>query len=87
MLKTDPDMPDEEVTVDYCLDTMVTAGSPRTVADRLAEFRDETGPFETLVTSHHDWTHRDVWVRHMELMAKEVMPRLRANVGWRAAAD
>ena len=86
MLKTDPDMPDEDVTVDYCLDTIVIAGSPQTVADRLAEFRDETGPFETLITSHHDWVHRDLWTRHMELMTSEVMPRLRANVGWREAA-
>lgn len=86
MLKIDPEMPDEEVTVDYCLDTMVIAGSPQTVADRLAEFRDETGPFETLIASHHDWVHRDLWTRHMALMASEVMPRLRANVGWRGEA-
>ena len=88
MLKTDPDMRDEDVTIDYCLDNIVIAGSPQTVADRLAEFRDETGPFETLITSHHDWVHRDLWTRHMELMTSEVMPRLRANVGWRdEAAD
>ena len=88
MLKTDPDMRDEDVTIDYCLDNIVIAGSPQTVADRLAEFRDETGPFETLITSHHDWVHRDLWTRHMELMTAEVMPRLRANVGWRdEAAD
>ena len=61
MLKSDPDMPDEEVTPEYCIDTIVTAGSPKTVAKKIAEFRDETGPFETLIVSHHDWVHKDLW--------------------------
>ena len=34
MLKSDPDMPDSEVTPQYCIDTIVIAGSPRTVAER-----------------------------------------------------
>ena len=69
MLKSDPDMPDEEVTPEYCIDTIVTAGSPKTVARKIAEFRDEVGPFETLIVSHHDWVHKDLWRRHMELTA------------------
>ena len=83
MLKSDPDLPDEEVTVDYCLDTIVTAGSPKTVVEKLVEFREKTGPFETLICSHHDWVHKDLWRRHMELVAGEVMPRFRDAIGWK----
>ena len=82
MLKTDPDMPDDDVTIDYCIDTIVTAGSPKTVAEKLAQFRAETGPFETLIISHHDWVHKKLWRRHMELVATEVMPRFRDAIGW-----
>ena len=87
MLKSDPDMPDDEVTPEYCIDTIVTAGSPKTVAKKIAAFRDEVGPFETLILSHHDWVHKDLWRRHMELTATELMPRLRAEIGWQAAAE
>jgi len=80
-LKVSPDMPDDEVTPRYCIDEMVIAGSPKTVAEKLAKFRQETGPFETLITSHHDWVPRDMWRRHMHLLAHEVMPILRSLTG------
>ena len=44
MLKHDPEMPDCEVTPDYCIENIVIAGSPRTVAEKLAAFREKTGP-------------------------------------------
>jgi hypothetical protein len=81
MLKSHPDMADAEVTPQYCIDTMVIAGSPRTVAERLAAFREEVGPFETLITSHHDWIPLAMWRRHMHLLANEVMPMLRSLTG------
>jgi alkanesulfonate monooxygenase SsuD/methylene tetrahydromethanopterin reductase-like flavin-dependent oxidoreductase (luciferase family) len=83
MLKSDQDMPDAEVTPQYCIDTMVIAGSPRSVAERLAAFREEVGPFETLITSHHDWVPLGMWRRHMHLLAHEVMPILRSLTGVR----
>jgi alkanesulfonate monooxygenase SsuD/methylene tetrahydromethanopterin reductase-like flavin-dependent oxidoreductase (luciferase family) len=81
MLKSHPDMPDAEVTPRYCIDTIVTAGSPRTVAEKLAQAREETGPFETLIISHHDWVPRDMWRKHMHLVAHEMMPILRSLTG------
>jgi alkanesulfonate monooxygenase SsuD/methylene tetrahydromethanopterin reductase-like flavin-dependent oxidoreductase (luciferase family) len=81
MLKSHQDMPDAAVTPQYCIDTMVIAGSPRTVAEKLAAFREATGPFETLITSHHDWVPRDLWRRHMHLLAHQVMPILRSLTG------
>jgi alkanesulfonate monooxygenase SsuD/methylene tetrahydromethanopterin reductase-like flavin-dependent oxidoreductase (luciferase family) len=86
MLKSDPDMPDSEITPRYCIDTMVIAGSPRAVAERLAAFRERTGPFETLIISHHDWVPRDLWRRHMHLVAHEMLPILRDLTGTRHLA-
>ena len=83
MLKVDADMPDAEVTEHYCIDNIVIAGSPKTVVDKLVAFREEVGPFETLIISHHDWVHKSIWRRHMELMATDVMPRLRDALGFR----
>jgi len=77
----DLDMPDDELSVDYCLDNLVIAGSPKTVVEKLVEFRDHVGPFETLICSHHDWVHETLWRRHMELLATEVMPRFRCAIG------
>ena len=87
LLKIDPSMPDDEVTEEYCIRTMVHAGSPKTVAKKIAAFRDKSGPFETLIVSHHDWVPKQMWRRHMELIATELMPRLRAEVGWKDAAE
>ncbi len=87
MLKVDPDMPDSDVTEQYCIDNIVIAGSPETVVDRLVEFREDVGPFETLIISHHDWVDKPLWRRHMELVATEVMPRFRDAIGMPAAAD
>ncbi len=81
MLKGDPDMPDSEVTPRYCIDSMVIAGSPKTVAEKLAAFREDTAPFETLICSHHDWDDETMWRRHMYLLSHEVMPILRDLTG------
>ena len=86
----EPDTPvgaDDEVTPEYCIDKIVISGSPETVAKKLAAFREDVGPFETLIISQHDWVHKDLWRRHMELVATEMMPRLRSEIGWRDAAE
>ncbi len=86
VLKADLDVPDEEVTAQYCIDNIVIAGSVKTVVERLVEFREYVGPFETLVISQHDWVHKSLWRRHMELMATEGMPRFRDAIGWKKTA-
>lgn len=67
---------DDELTVDWALENIVIAGSPQTVADKLAALRDEVGPFGTLVTGAFDWDEKEMWQRSMELMKKEVLPKM-----------
>jgi alkanesulfonate monooxygenase SsuD/methylene tetrahydromethanopterin reductase-like flavin-dependent oxidoreductase (luciferase family) len=67
---------DDQLTVDWALDNIVIAGSPRTVADKLLAVREQVGPFGTIVLTGLDWDDKALWQRSMELMAKEVMPLL-----------
>ncbi len=79
--KADPAMPDEAVTVEYLLDTLVIAGTVEEVVEKLLAFRQTTGPFGTLLYTGHDWAEPELARRSMELMALEVMPRLNAALG------
>jgi alkanesulfonate monooxygenase SsuD/methylene tetrahydromethanopterin reductase-like flavin-dependent oxidoreductase (luciferase family) len=86
MLKPDLDMSDEETTVDKIVKSQVIAGSPKRVLDQLVALRDEIGHFGTLIMTSHDWDRPVMWRRSMELMAREVMPKLSAHAEAAAAA-
>ena len=77
MVKPDPAMPDEGVTVDGIKRAITIAGSPARVLEQLVALREETGPFGTLLMTGHDWDQPKLWRRSMELLATEVMPRFR----------
>ena len=76
MLKPDIEVPDEDVTVDDVERALIISGSPRRVLDQLVALRDETGPFGTLLMAGHDWDRPALWRRSMELLARDVMPKL-----------
>ena len=52
MLKSDPDMPDAEVTPEDCINSMVIAGSPRSVAEQPRRISTGSGALRGL----HDFT-------------------------------
>ncbi|WP_375457836.1 LLM class flavin-dependent oxidoreductase [uncultured Enterovirga sp.] len=85
LFKTSRDMPDEEVTLDFVCDKLVTWGTPDKVADELLAFRDEVGPFGTMLYAGHDWVDRDLGRRSMVLLAEEVLPQV--DTGRRAAVE
>jgi alkanesulfonate monooxygenase SsuD/methylene tetrahydromethanopterin reductase-like flavin-dependent oxidoreductase (luciferase family) len=76
LFKHSDDQPDESITTDYLLDELVIAGTPDQVADSLAAFHEQVGPFGTLLYCGVDWVDEALGRRSMELMANEVMPRL-----------
>ena len=76
LMKKDPEMPDEEITVEYLLDNIWIVGSPDDVAAQLRALYEETGGFGTLLAMGHEWEPREDWQHSMELLANEVMPRL-----------
>jgi alkanesulfonate monooxygenase SsuD/methylene tetrahydromethanopterin reductase-like flavin-dependent oxidoreductase (luciferase family) len=76
-LKHSPDVPDSDVTPDYCGKHNWLVGSPKTVAARLEEVYHELGGFGTLLLFCFDYAENPkAWLHSMELLAKEVMPKL-----------
>ncbi len=76
LMKRDPEMPDEEVTADYCLRELAIIGDTAEVTERLRALYDDTGGFGTLMMIAHDWDHEAVWRASMERLARDVVPRL-----------
>ena len=75
-LKTDPEMPDSEVTAEYMVDNIWIVGSPDEVARKLRSLYRDVGGFGVLLVMGHEWEPRDKWVRSMTLLAEEVMPKV-----------
>ena len=83
-MKPRPDMSDEEATVEAITEGCALYGSPKTMLDKLVAFRDEVGPFGTLLMTGLDWTGpNEAWERQsMPLLAQEVhaeIPAARAR--------
>ena len=80
------DQPDEEVTLDWVMDHLVTYGSVDKVVDELLAMRERVGDFGELVYGGMDWVDAKLAKRSMELMATEVMPRVNAALAKSGAA-
>jgi hypothetical protein len=68
-----PEQPDAELSTGRCVERLVIAGTPQSVADQIVAFRNEVDAFGT----GHDWIDPALARRSMELMATEVWPRIR----------
>jgi alkanesulfonate monooxygenase SsuD/methylene tetrahydromethanopterin reductase-like flavin-dependent oxidoreductase (luciferase family) len=75
-LKTDPDTPDADVTLDYLCEHVWIVGSPDTVAAKTRRLYEQVGGFGYLLPVAADWPDPAVWDRSMTLFATEVMPQL-----------
>jgi alkanesulfonate monooxygenase SsuD/methylene tetrahydromethanopterin reductase-like flavin-dependent oxidoreductase (luciferase family) len=87
VMKPRPDMSDEEATVQAIIEGCTLYGSPKTMLDKLVAFREEVGPFGTLLMTGVDWTGpNEAWERQsMALLAQEVIPKFRQHVLAQAA--
>ncbi len=80
LFKADPDQPDDTVTTEGIVDSVVICGTVNSVVDQLLAFREETGDFGTLMYAGHDWVDPVLARRSMELMAEEVLPCVNAAI-------
>ncbi|HVY99744.1 MAG TPA: LLM class flavin-dependent oxidoreductase [Dongiaceae bacterium] len=88
VLKPSTTMPDSEVTRKNCMDWMVYSGSPKTVLDRLVHLMDELGgPVGALLMTQKDWDRPALHKRSMELLANDVMPKLRQHCAQSRVAE
>ncbi|RWR05757.1 LLM class flavin-dependent oxidoreductase [Paenirhodobacter populi] len=81
VIKPDPDMKDEEVTVEDIVRASVIFGSPRTVAEKIRSLRERSGPFGTLLMAAMDGTGENLERERltMRLLAQEVLPLVNAS--------
>ena len=79
-----PGQPDSELSTRRCLERLVIAGTPDSVAHRILELREEVGAFGTLLYTGHDWADPALARRSMELVANEVLPRIHQATQGRA---
>jgi hypothetical protein len=87
VMKPDPNMPDDAATVEAIAEGCTIYGSPKTFLDKLIAFREEVGPFGTLLMTGLDWSglNRE-WERtSMRLLAEEVFPKFRQHAMAQAA--
>lgn len=81
IFKTNPNLPDDSVTLDDVCERLIIHGTPDKVADELLAFREEVGPFGTLLYAGHDWLDPALARRSMRLMAEKVLPQVNAGAG------
>jgi alkanesulfonate monooxygenase SsuD/methylene tetrahydromethanopterin reductase-like flavin-dependent oxidoreductase (luciferase family) len=86
VFKTHDAQPDAELTDDYVVDRLVTAGTVNQVVDGILALREQAGDFGELVYAGMDWVDPKLARRSMELMATEVMPRVNAAINASSAA-
>ena len=89
IMKSGPEMADEEVTPDYACANFAIAGDPASVTAQLLALREEVGPFGTILMTATDClndAHKAVLLASMRAMAEEVMPRLGRALGDKVAA-
>lgn len=81
VMRDHPGQPDSALSPGQCLERLVIAGTPESVAEQILAFRSEVGPFGTLLYTGHDWADPALARRSMELMAHEVIPRINRALG------
>jgi alkanesulfonate monooxygenase SsuD/methylene tetrahydromethanopterin reductase-like flavin-dependent oxidoreductase (luciferase family) len=76
LAKTDLEIPDEDIDVEYMVDNIWIVGSAEEVAGKLRKLHHDIGGFGTLIAWSHEWEPYDKWVNSMTVLAKEVIPSL-----------
>ena len=81
LAKIDPDMPDEDCTVEYMMENVWIVGSPDDVTAKLSELYEYVGGFGVLLIMAHEWEPLDAWQRSAMLLKEAVVPQLAALEG------
>lgn len=86
-LKHDPDVPDSDVTPEYCAKHNWLIGSPSTVAEKLEAVYDDVGGFGQLLVFGFDYQDKpEAWHESLALLQNEVAPKVKHLTPTPAAA-
>ncbi|WP_370185014.1 LLM class flavin-dependent oxidoreductase [Rhodococcus wratislaviensis] len=76
--KHDDSVTYDELTLDYLIEHMFVVGSVETVTQKILDMQRDSGGFGTLLVEAMDYEDdKDAWFRSLELLAKEVAPRVK----------
>lgn len=76
-LKHDQSVADSDVTAEYCARHNWIVGSPATCAEKIARIYDEVGGFGQLLVFGFDYVENpEAWRRSLELLSKDVLPKV-----------
>lgn len=80
VMKPEPNMADEDVTIDAIIKASVIYGSSETVAEKIIDLRERSGPFGQLLMASMDMSgvNRDRELESMRRFAEEVLPVVNA---------
>ncbi|WP_206996229.1 LLM class flavin-dependent oxidoreductase [Trinickia mobilis] len=80
VMKEDPNSQDDSLTTEDLIRSMTIYGSPATVTEKLAAFRERVGPFGGLLMSSPDGSGPELerQLKTMRHLALDVMPKLRS---------
>jgi alkanesulfonate monooxygenase SsuD/methylene tetrahydromethanopterin reductase-like flavin-dependent oxidoreductase (luciferase family) len=77
LFKSDPNTPDEDITIDWLMENIWLVGDPDYVAKRIRELHAAVGGFGTILQLVYDWGDQEECNRRsMKLLAHDVMPQL-----------
>jgi alkanesulfonate monooxygenase SsuD/methylene tetrahydromethanopterin reductase-like flavin-dependent oxidoreductase (luciferase family) len=83
-LLLDPGMTIDELTLEWMVDNFFLIGSPDTVVEKITRFDEQLGGVGALLSFVFDFSRDpEPYRRHLELLGREVAPRI-ANIGARA---
>ena len=76
-LKVDQSVADSDVTPEYCAQHNWIVGSPKTVIEKIEKIYHEVGGFGQLLVFGFDYVENPkAWRHSLELLSKEVMPKV-----------
>ena len=76
-LKQSPDVPDSDVTAEYCARHNWVIGSPATVVEKLERVFDEVRGFGQILVFGFDYSENpEAWRTSLGMLANEVLPRV-----------
>jgi alkanesulfonate monooxygenase SsuD/methylene tetrahydromethanopterin reductase-like flavin-dependent oxidoreductase (luciferase family) len=75
-LKSDPNMADEDVTIDYMMENIWIVGDPFEVVDKIEQTYEETGGFGCLLGITQDPDDHTLVQRSQRLLMEQVAPKV-----------
>ena len=76
LAKADPDIPNEDVSVEYVLRNLCIIGDKDSCLEQLEELWELTGGFGTLLFTKHDFDDQQRWHRCIRVLSEDIIPSL-----------